>query len=163
MRDNIWLGKKLENIWRQYFFDVEKINNVAIKFGKKARSRLGSIKQLHSYHLKNKNDSVITLTAYFKDERVPEYIIDSTIAHELCHYAHGFSSPHPQQTKHPHSGGVVDNELKGRGFTVQLENQKKWLKEVWPTLIDKPKHRIRRRRSRRVVTLKDAFKFLISG
>src|SRR5665647_1927223 len=120
MRDNEWLEEKLENIWAQYFNDVEKINSIVIKFGKKARSRLGSIKQLHNYRSrplaggsrtitdfstdsKNMNDSIITLTGYFKDERVPECIIDSTIAHELCHYAHGFSSPHPQASKHPHS------------------------------------------------------------
>lgn len=163
MRDNSWLELKLDNIWREYFFDIERVNNVTIKFGKRARARLGSIKQLHSHRQQNDNDSVITLTGYFKDERVPEYIIDLTIAHELCHYAHGFSSPHPQISKHPHSGGVVDNELKVRGLEKQLKDQKKWLKEVWPTLIDKPKRRIRRRRTRRIVTLKDAFKFLISG
>jgi ADP-heptose:LPS heptosyltransferase len=162
MRNNEWLEEKLDIIWREYFSDVDRINNVTIKFGKKARARLGSIKQLHSYKQKNDNDSVITLTGYFKDERVPEYIIDLTIAHELCHYAHGFSSPHPQASKHPHSGGVVDSELKERGFEKQLKNQKKWLKEVWPTIIDKPKRRIRRR-SRRNITLKDAFRFLISG
>jgi len=155
MRDNEWLEEKLESIWAQYFNDVEKINSIVIKFGKKARSRLGSIKQLHSYKSKNDNDSVITLTGYFKDERVPEYIIDSTIAHELCHYAHGFSSPHPQASKHPHSGGMVDNELKKRGFGQQLKDQKKWLKETWPIIIknEKIKHKRYRRKNNQTRSL----------
>ena len=49
-------------------------------------------------------------------ELIPEYVIDTTVAHELVHYMHGFFSPHQRLYKHPHKGGIVTKELKKRGF-----------------------------------------------
>jgi len=78
--------------------------------------------------------------------------VTATIAHELCHYAHGFSSPLEQRHPHPHYGGVVTKEMKARGFEKELKMQKKWLKEVWPELLrEKMPPRTIRRRRRRVV------------
>lgn len=145
MRDSIWLQNRLIYVWDKYFSDIEKKNDVIIRFGSRARTRLGSIR----YHNKNKfnlNPSTeIRLTGFFVEENVPEYIIDLTIAHELCHYAHGFFSPHPALSRFPHKGGVVDNELKERGFTQMLLIQKKWLKEVWPKIIGPRKRKARKR------------------
>lgn len=164
MRNNIWLECKLEKIWQDYFSDIPRKNDIKIKFGRNARTRLGSIRFIVSMShfarpglAKAVPDSLITLTGYFQDERVPEYIIDTVIAHELCHYAHGFSSPLPQLASHPHRGGVVDNELKRRGLGDELKKQKLWLENEWKNIIGPVK---RRRRIRRKKT--SFLKFLIS-
>ncbi len=144
VRDNAWLTEKLEKIWRGYFANVERSNDVEIKFGAKARRRLGSIRQINP---RDKHSTTkILITGYFKDERVPESIIDITVAHELAHYAHGFCSPLPKYSKYPHQGGLVDKELKSRGFADTLKFQKTWLKTDWPKITGEP---VRRRRVRR--------------
>lgn len=149
MRDNTWLEEKLEKIWREYFADVERSNDVEIKFGAKARRRLGSIRQIDP---KDKNSKTrILMSGFFRDERVPESIIDVTIAHELCHYAHGFCSPLPKFSRYPHQGGLVDKELKSRGFTEMLKFQKIWLKTDWLKITGEKvvRRRVRRRIDRR--------------
>jgi len=144
MRNNLWLNNKLNGIWQKHFPDVEQQNRVIIKFGQNARQRLGSIRQISPYN--KQSMTKIIITGYFMDERVPEEIIDATIAHELAHYAHGFCSPLPQLSKYPHQGGKVDDELKKRGFAEVLKFQKKWLKDEWPQIIGPAKRRIRRRK-----------------
>jgi hypothetical protein len=153
----------MNQIWRDHFSDVPQKNNVKIKFGRRARTRLGSIRRIGNRRfLSQENpDSEIILTGYFKEEKVPEYIIDLTIAHELCHYAHGFSSPLPQLFKYPHLGGLVDKELVKRGFGPALKEQKKWLKEVWPTIIGVRTRRYRRRKQR-IVKVSNIFQILFS-
>lgn len=143
MRDNAWLNKKLENILRDYFPEVEIKNQIIIKFGQKARTRLGSIRKA-----KNGSDTAITITGYFQNEQAPEYLINLTIAHELCHYAHGFFSPLPKLSRYPHQGGIVDKELIDRGLGRELANQKTWLKSNWKNIVGS--HKIIRRRKRRI-------------
>jgi hypothetical protein len=138
MRNNEWLEHKLGTIWQTNFGDIPRSNDVKITFGRNARTRLGSIR-----HEKDKAGTRITLTGYFQDERVPEYLIDLTIAHELTHYAHGFFSPLPKLSKYPHQGGLVDKELAKRGFAAELKNQKKWLRENWAKLTGKSRRRKR--------------------
>jgi len=152
MRDNSWLSERLNEIWSTRFADIPKSNDIAIIFGSNAATRLGSIK-------KNRlEDSLtkITITGFFKDERVPEIIIDLTIAHEICHYAHGFSSPLPRLFNNPHQGGVVDKELKIRGFSAELIFQKRWLKENWLQITGR---RTRRRKRSRPRTLRGILRF----
>ncbi len=123
-RDDIWLGEKLENIWGLLFKEVPKENKVHVKFKGKSKSRFGCIKS------KGK-DSVIEINSLFRDELVPEYVIDTTLAHELVHYLHGFNSPLPRKYKHPHKGGIVDKELIKRGFGESLKKEKIWAKKEW--------------------------------
>jgi len=158
MRDNGWLEQKLNFIWNNHFFDIPRHNEVSIKFGQKASTRLGSIKLIQNSKFKIQNygkvhchhRTLITITGHFIDERVPEEVIDVVIAHELAHYAHGFFSPLPQLARYPHHGGLVDTELKNRGFTEKLKFQKKWLKDNWKDVIGTTlKHRRTRRRSRK--------------
>jgi hypothetical protein len=75
--------------------------------------------------------SIITINSHFQDLTIPEEVITVTIAHELVHYSHGFSSPHPQLYQYPHLGGIVSKELIKRGLKEQLIYQKKWLKQNW--------------------------------
>ncbi|RJO60944.1 hypothetical protein C4544_04215 [candidate division WS5 bacterium] len=156
MRDDKWLFQKLDEIWDRHFSDVPQNNDVLIKFGRRAKQRLGSIKQetKNRKDLLNKNrKTIITINGIFKDEEIPEYVVIATIAHEMCHYTHGFSSPLEQKFPNPHQGGIVTKEMKARGFDKELKLQKKWLKDVWPEYIKEkmPARQVRRRRRRVIV------------
>lgn len=132
MRNNKWLAERLEHIWRNHFSDVPIENEVIVRFGRPARTRLGSIKfgkrKIHPR-------SYITITGYFRDEQVPEYVLDGVLAHELSHYAHGFSSPYEQLYHHPHRHGVVTKELTARGLKDTIKRQRQWMKEHWRTFV----------------------------
>lgn len=147
IRDNNWLEDKLFDIWENHFNDVPRKNLVIIKFGKSAGRQLGCIrmatrktrgisKKLNQLEKEDiKNVSVITITKYFQDESVPEEIVMGTIAHELCHYAHGFNSPLQQIYDHPHKGGVIRKEMKKRGLEELYRNSNRWLKANWVRLL----------------------------
>lgn len=142
MRDDKWLEERLEQIWTLLFPELEKKNRVIVRFKGRWKNKFGHIKML-----KNKNSEIV-VNGFFKNEVVPEYIIDLTIAHELVHYMHGFNSPHPQQFAHPHQGGIVDKELRRRGFGENIMKEKVWMKETWPKIVkahfEAPKPRKRR-------------------
>lgn len=144
-RDNNWLNDIFEQIWESYFKDVPRLNDIEVIFGQKSKRRLGSIRQIDPRVKSSKTR--ITLTSYFRDPQVPEYLIETTLAHEICHYAHGFASPLPKYSRYPHSGGIVDRELIKRGLGDKIIAQKKWLKTEWPKLIGESGIvRIRRKR-----------------
>ena len=108
MRDRKYLENLMYDLWETNFSDVPRKNLVLIKFGKYSKRQLGSIKmantntKIKGLLKKNIDDyeaqddkrvTVITITKYFQNEIVPDYVVKATIAHELCHYTHGFSSP----------------------------------------------------------------------
>lgn len=130
MRDNKWLKKKLETIWTRYFSDIQQINPVLVRFGRPAKTRLGSIKLG-----RKKVNTYITLTGYFQNESVPDFVIDTVLAHELAHYAHGFNSHHQKLFHYPHKHRVVDQELTKRGLGDIVVLQKRWLKENWQLIV----------------------------
>ncbi|MBS3167994.1 hypothetical protein J4216_02635 [Candidatus Woesearchaeota archaeon] len=125
MRDDYFLRERLEYLWNNAFNDVERKNIVKIRFKGKWKNKFGHIKKLKN------NDSEIVINGYFRDLKIPTYIIDLTIAHELVHYSHGFNSPLPRLYNHPHKGGIVNKDLKKRGFSEALKLEKKWIKEEW--------------------------------
>lgn len=125
MRDKIWLINKLEQIWNTYFPDLEKKNEIRIMFKGKSKNTFGNIK------LTKDKASLIRINELFTDERIPEWIIELTIAHELVHYSHGFFSSHSKKFKHPHQGNIVKKELISRGFNLKQHNENKWFKEFW--------------------------------
>jgi hypothetical protein len=146
MRNNNYLEERLYLLWEDHFADVPRKNLVLIKFGKKSKRQLGSIrwvrertgvksllkKRVDEYKEQDdKRISLITITKYFQDERIPEYVIDGTIAHELVHYVHGFHSPLQQLYKHPHKGGIVKKELIKRGLGEVHRSAEGWLKHEW--------------------------------
>ena len=138
-RDNEWLQEQLAQLWYRHFSDIEQPNDVVIKFGRPAMARLGSIKWgrkpvAHPDGSKQRR-SIITMTGYFKDPAIPDEVILAVMAHELSHYAHGFSSPLFQKYNHPHKGGVVDKEIKARGLGEILTFHKKWMKTNWVNYI----------------------------
>ena len=131
MRDEEWLASRLNQIWLLLFPEIERRSNVNIRFKGRWKNKLG-----HITRLKNK-DTEIAINSLLKNEEIPEYIVDLTIAHELVHYMHGFHSPHKKQHKHPHQGNIVDKELVRRGFGYLLSKERKWMKEEWPKFLKK--------------------------
>jgi hypothetical protein len=134
MRDEKWLFEKLDEVWDKYFADVPQDNDVRIIWGRRARTRLGSIK-LGKTSSKGHKETIITINSLFKDKIIPEIVLTSTIAHELAHYAHGFHSPLPKKFETPHAGGIIHKEMEGRGLGSLEKRQKKWLKENWKNYI----------------------------
>lgn len=132
-RDNAWLVQVLDKIWDNYFADVPQDNDVRIEFGRRAKRRLGSI-SLDPGDLKT---SIITMNGLFKDQEIPEFVVEATIVHELTHYAHGFNSPLEQSKTHPHAGGVMRREFAERGLLELYLQQKRWLKENWAGVIER--------------------------
>jgi hypothetical protein len=156
MRNSDFLHSRLSSIAGVHFPEID-LDLVAIHFGRRARTRLGSIRQLPGT-----KTSLITMNGLFADEAIPVGIVDATIAHELCHFVHGFSSHLPKLLDHPHRGGVVDKELQNRGLGGLLDYQQKWLKSTWPGIVRAnftPTHR-RRRIVRRRIIRRSIFNYL---
>ena len=120
-----WLAEFFHEIWERKFPDVKKKNNVVVRWKGKWKNKFGHIRRL-----KNK-DTEICINSLFRQEFVPLYIIELTLAHELVHYMHGFHSPYPKQFKHPHKGGIVNKELEKRGYGNWVKEERIWFKEVW--------------------------------
>lgn len=124
LRDNIWLLSRLDHIWSKHFPDIDQSNPIQIKFGRYSKYRLGSIKLN-----RRTNRSHLTITAMFKNPNIPTEVIDHTVAHELVHYAHGFSSKRTRLHKYPHAGGVVQREMEERGMGYLNRAYKQWVKQ----------------------------------
>lgn len=145
-RTNEYLEEVLYDIWESHFADVPRKNLVLVHFGKYSKSQLGCIKwarnnsKIKGIYKKyiddhevqdDKRISIITITRYFQDLELPDFLPRTTIAHELVHYTHGFNSPLPRLFDHPHRGNIVNKELIKRGMGDELEKAEKWLKENW--------------------------------
>lgn len=143
MRDDKWLEDTMYEIWEDHFDDIPRKNMVIIRFSKKSSRQLGAISWLKNRTRKidkliqdqppsdDPKITLIVITSYFKDELIPIHVVQGTIAHELCHYAHGFSSPLKQIYAHPHKGGIIRKELVNRGLGDVYKGSKKWLKTNW--------------------------------
>lgn len=154
MRDQAWLQFQLDSLLKNAFSDMELANTITIAFGRKARRRLGSIRMS-----RDKRQSHILINGFLRDPEVPEQIISSVIAHELCHYAHGFCSPLPKKYSSPHAGGIIGRELKKRGLYLLLEYEKQWTKSHWPRIANRIRP-IQRRRGLKRSLLQEFVKFL---
>lgn len=132
MRDDAFLRRQLDALLQQNFSDMRRPNEIKIRFGRRAKRRFGSIKMG-----KDRGVSQITINGVFRDESIPQQIIAATIAHELCHYAHGFCSPLPKKYEHPHRGGVIERELKKRDLHYLSEYEKIWSKNNWPKIVQR--------------------------
>jgi len=145
-RDNAWLEKLMYEVWEDHFNDIPRKNLVLIKFGRRSKRQLGSIKWVRNStkvkmllrqkgdEMKGQDDrrvSLITITSLYKNLKVPEYVVKETIAHEMTHYAHGFFSPLKKIFRHPHLGGLIRREMEERGLGELHRRSKKWLKTNW--------------------------------
>ncbi len=141
-RDNSWLFGRLNFLWSVYFKDVPRLNLILIRFGRYSKLRLGSIKLDPA-----SGKTYITITAMFKDLSVAEEVVDHTIAHELCHYAHGFSSPHQRLHRFPHEGGVIKKEMETRGLVHLFNAYRAWIKSYREELKEQYKRKVKIKRS----------------
>ncbi|HKZ34445.1 MAG TPA: hypothetical protein VJ179_01070 [Patescibacteria group bacterium] len=131
LRSQSWLSFQLSRLWQAYFSDVPIVNPITVRFGRFAKTRLGSIKR----EKMKGSASTITLTGFFRYPDVPEQVVKATLAHEITHYLHGFHSDLPQLQKYPHEGNIVDKELKKRGLYHLVQFQKKWLILNWNKVV----------------------------
>lgn len=152
MRDANWLHQLLDNTWDKHFSDVPQDNIVRVQFGRKAKTRLGSIKM----DGRDREVTIITLNGLFKDPAIPEFVVLATLVHELTHYAHGFHSPHRRKFNFPHAGGVMRREFAERGLLQLYLDQKHWLKQYWPGVVAQ---NFAPRRSRRQASVPKPFWF----
>jgi len=124
MRDKKWLESRFLQIWEFLFSDIDKKDKICIKWQGKWQNKFGHI-------TKRLGKTEIAINSLFRSEKVPEYIIDLTIAHELVHYMHGFFSKHDKKHIDPHAGNVVDRELVRRGFGIMMKKEHEWVQKNW--------------------------------
>jgi predicted metal-dependent hydrolase len=74
---------------------------------------------------------LIGINTLFQLPAVPEEVLLVTIAHELCHYAHGFGSPLPRKYSSPHAHQVVERELGQRRLGACLARCEAWIEQHW--------------------------------
>ena len=116
----------LETIWQRYFADVPRVNAVEIAWEQPWKTRLGLIRMTL-----DEATSFIGVNALLQHPYTPDYLLVTTIAHELAHYAHGFGSPLPRQFVHPHANNVVNRELERRGLGEYLHLSDEWIDAHW--------------------------------
>jgi hypothetical protein len=122
----------LRFIWKTYFSDTPRINEVYIAYSYPWKSRLGLIRL--------SPDNVVTyigINSLLQHPLVPDYVLLTTIAHEVVHYVHGFGSPLPRCYKHPHANKVVDHELEARNLGEPLHYCNEWIDKHWYSFYDK--------------------------
>ena len=121
----------LDHIWQDYFSDIPRINSVDIAYCYPWKRRLGLIRlSLDSAK------SFIGINALLQLQEVPEYVLLTTIAHELTHYAHGFGSPLPRIFEHPHANNIVQRELIRRGLGALANKCDDWIDKQWFSFYD---------------------------
>ena len=120
------LNVYLDRIWQRHFFDIKRVNEVEIAYCQPWKRRLGLIRMT----VDNKT-SFIGINALLQHRQVPEYVLITTIAHELVHYAHGFGSPLPRCYEHPHANNVVERELERRGLGKYAQQCEEWIDKRW--------------------------------
>jgi hypothetical protein len=135
-RTNQWLADYLQELYLDYFTDIPIPNKLVVRFGRKSRSRFGSI-IAKPEPITGKLVTYIAINHLFRDPEVPDYVIGATLLHEFTHYAHGFHSPLPRKHTHPHRGGVVDKEIISRGGKHLLEQQEAWIKHSYRDFLKK--------------------------
>lgn len=152
MRDDSWLFQQLDDVWEEFFPDMPQDNDVRIIWGRKAKRRLGSIKQGEK-RPGRQPETIITINSLFKDPKIPDFVIKATIAHELAHYFHGFHSPLERKFEKPHEGGVVHKELEARGAKALEKKSKLWLKENWRNYLEQkmPQRKIVAKRKQKII------------
>ncbi len=142
-RDEKWLKGQLDYLLSKYFPNIKMHEPIEICWGREAKFRFGSIRlikprifrklgglgSLRKLSKVEPEKSVVTITSMFKSPKIPTKVVQYTIAHELTHYAHGFSSSNRRLFRHPHHGGVVNRELTERGAKDLIGAFKKWLKD----------------------------------
>lgn len=115
-----------------HFKNLPRPNSITIKFGKRAKRRLGSI----WYDDKN-HTSVITITKYLANPVIPLFVVKAVLAHELVHYYTGFGSSLDKKYEHAHRGSVIKREMSEYGLWGLYSESEKWIKQNWALVVRK--------------------------
>ena len=121
----------LDSIWQDYFSDIPRLNTVDIAYCQPWKRRLGLIRLSL-----DGTKSFIGINALLQLQEVPDYVLYTTIAHELTHYAHGFGSPLPRIFEHPHANNIVQRELVRRGLGELASRCDDWIDKQWFSFYD---------------------------
>jgi hypothetical protein len=121
----------LNRIWWKHFIDIPRVNTVHIGYCFPWKSRLGLIRLSL-----DESTTFIGINSLLQSPQVPDYVLITTIAHELVHYAHGFGSPLPRLHKYPHANGVVERELAHRELSEYLHRCNQWIDKHWYPFYD---------------------------
>jgi len=97
---------------------------ITIKIGRKARRVLGSVKLVSGI-------SRITISRFLCDFRVPEFVLQEVILHELIHIKTGHGSTLQKEYQHAHRGGVIRKEMKEVGQEELFLQSDEWVKANW--------------------------------
>lgn len=124
LRDDKYLNDLLEGLLEINFRGVPLPNPIDLTFGQAWQGRLGLI-------ILGNGVSFIRINSLLQLDKAPFFAVTVTLAHELVHYAHGFGSSLPRKYPHPHKGGIVDKELRGRGLGHLLPLYKEWCLKHW--------------------------------
>src|SRR3984893_5542765 len=125
------LMQTLETIWQDNFSDIARINRVEIAYCQPWKRRLGLIRLSL-----DGTKSFIGINALLQLQEVPDYVLLTTVAHELAHYAHGFGSPLPRIFEHPHANDIVQRELVKRGLGELARRCDDWIDKQWFSFYD---------------------------
>ena len=136
MRDNQWLLQITKELWHNHFTDILVKNRILVLFSRRNKRVMGSIK----YDRQTKT-TYLRINGYFKNEQIPLQVIQATIAHEIAHYAHGFSAPTKKLYRYPHQGGIIREELTQRDLAALEKKSKAWLKKNWLDFLKNQKHK----------------------
>ena len=112
--------------WERYFSDVPRVNEVEIAWCQPWKNRLGLIRLSL-----DETTSFIGINSLLRHQKAPSYVLLTTVAHELVHYAHGFGSPLPRPYVHPHANNVVNRELEKRGLGTYVRQCDLWIDKEW--------------------------------
>ncbi len=157
MRTLLELNQELGALLAGPFANVARPNPIKVHFGRRTRCRFGSIKLS-----RDKKRSRITINGLFREEWIPSEIIRATLAHELCHYVHGFGSTLPKKYSHPHKGGVILQEMVSRGLEELYHFERLWTKRHWRAIVEREFPRRQRSVARRQPPLLRALKKILN-
>ncbi|GAC1377299.1 MAG: hypothetical protein NVS2B12_37620 [Ktedonobacteraceae bacterium] len=125
------LSACLNLIWQRHFTDMPCVNSVSIDYCYPWKSRLGLIRLSLDASI-----TFIGINTLLQLPQVPDYVLITTIAHEMVHYSHGFGSPLPRVLKHPHANKVVDKALEQRAMGTYLKYCNQWINQNWYTFYE---------------------------
>ncbi|MEI7604173.1 MAG: SprT-like domain-containing protein [bacterium] len=124
--ENIRTNDDLKDIMETFRkkLNIDDNVDIRIKFGRKARRVLGSVKLVEK-------TSLIKISKYMCDYRVPEYVLKEVILHEMIHIKTGHGSVLQKQYEHAHRGGVIRKEMALVGEEELYDTSDKWVKTNW--------------------------------
>lgn len=125
--DDRRLSRLLDTLWRDYFADVPRVNQLCVGFDYPWKRYLGRIRMT-----RDGQRSEIAFNSLLDHPEVPEAMLVAIAAHEIVHYAQGFGSPLPRAQRFAHAHGVVSRELAWRGLAEYEEALHHWVEKIWP-------------------------------